>query len=125
MRNTWELYRFFTPMFLHADIGHLFGNIIGQLIIGSTLEADMGHVNFLILYLLSGMGGILFSALASDTCSMGASTAVFGLLGSYIAHVILNYNALRLNSDRFCRLGIFFFLAFFFSLMLGSSKVSN
>jgi len=54
MRYKWELHRFFLPMFLHGDLGHLFSNVIAQLIIGSNLEADIGSLKFLSLYILSG-----------------------------------------------------------------------
>ena len=120
MRYTAEIYRWFMPMFLHGSLGHLLSNVISQIIIGSILEADMGAMKFLSLYILSGMGGILFSAFCTDDLSMGASTAVFGLVGSYVAFIIINCESLKSQPERFCQIACFAFLAFFLSLMLGA-----
>ena len=54
MKNNYEIHRFFMPLLLHADLGHIGSNIIAQLMIGSQLEPDIGAVNFLGLYILSG-----------------------------------------------------------------------
>ena len=54
MRYYYELHRYFLPMFLHGDLGHLCSNVIAQLMIGSNLEPDIGSAKFLALYLLSG-----------------------------------------------------------------------
>ena len=89
--------------------------------IGSALEVDIGPLNFLFLYIMSGFGGILFSAVCSDILSMGASTAVYGLIGSYLAFVILNWNYLKFDTDR--RFGVFVFL--FVSLFLAIVTTSG
>ena len=94
MRYNYAFHRFILPMFLHGDLGHLASNVIAQLMIGSNLEPDIGSLKFLMLYMLSGIGGITFSALCTDTLSMGASTAVFGLSGCYVAFIVLNYSYL-------------------------------
>ena len=57
----------------------------------------MGPYWFFALYILSGFGGILFSAMMSDSTSVGASTAIFGLIGSYIGCLILNWDYLKRN----------------------------
>ena len=54
MRYKYEVWRFVTPIFLHANLVHLLSNIATQLMIGSSLEADIGPKNFLILYLACG-----------------------------------------------------------------------
>lgn len=46
------------------------------------------------VYFLSGFGGILFSCLVSDELSVGASTAIYGIMGSLLGVMILNWNAL-------------------------------
>jgi len=53
---------------------------------------------------------------------MGASTAIFGLMGAYIAFIILNYTYL-IENNRICEILIFFLLALFMSLMLSLTKV--
>lgn len=102
MRYKFELWRFICPMFLHGDVMHLFSNIFAQLMIGSSLEADIGTGRFAALYLLSGFGGILFSACCSDMRSMGASTAVYGLVGAYLSFLILNWGYLKSNPNKRC-----------------------
>mgnify|MGYP003912509573 FL=1 len=64
-----------------------------------------------------------FSALCTDTLSMGASTAVFGLSGSYVAYVVLNYSFLASRPDKLCQIIIFIFLSLFLTVMLGSKNV--
>jgi len=54
MRYSWHIHRFFLPMFLHGDLGHLCLNMLAQVIIGSNMESDIGSLKFLALYLLSG-----------------------------------------------------------------------
>lgn len=78
-------------MFLHANLVHILSNTLSILILGQNLEQDMGTVRFTLLYLLSGFGGILFSCLCNNNIAVGASTAIFGLIGSYIACLILNW----------------------------------
>ena len=94
MRYDFALHRFVLPIFLHGDLGHLLSNVIAQIMIGSNLEPEIGWLKFLTLYMLSGIGGITFSALFTDQLSMGASTAVFGLCGSYVAYIFINYSYL-------------------------------
>lgn len=54
MRYKYEVWRFFTPIFLHGNFVHLLSNIATQLMVGSSLEADIGPKSFLFLYLASG-----------------------------------------------------------------------
>jgi rhomboid protease GluP len=78
MKNNIEIYRFIMPIFLHANFMHLLSNTIGFFTFGSIMEKIMGHTKFLILYIFTGMSGILFSSLLSDDMGVGASTAIFG-----------------------------------------------
>ena len=54
MRYRFEMWRFFTPIFLHGNFVHLFSNVSTQIMIGSSLEADIGALKFACLYLGSG-----------------------------------------------------------------------
>lgn len=90
--------------------------------IGSSLEADIGIGKFAALYFLSGFGGILFSAVCSDMRSMGASTAVYGLVGSYLSFLIMNWGYLKNNPNKRCQIIIFICLALFLSFMLGAEN---
>lgn len=115
MRYEYQVWRFFTPMFLHLNLVHILCNTFSTLVLGQTLEQDLGSLRFTALYLLSGFGGILLSALCSDSISVGASTAVFGLIGSYVSCLILNWGYLKRNTQR--RTQILIFLAI--TLILG------
>ncbi|WP_329105989.1 rhomboid family intramembrane serine protease [Micromonospora sp. NBC_01699] len=79
-----EYYRLFTAMFLHYGIVHLLLNMWALWMLGRTLEATLGPLRFLALYLIAGLGGnvaaYLFSAPNAQT--VGASTAIFGLFAA-------------------------------------------
>ena len=77
-----ELWRLFTPVFLHGSILHIGFNMYALHILGPRLERYYGHWRFLMLYLLSGFGGNVFSMLFTEAPSLGSSTAIFGLVGA-------------------------------------------
>jgi len=79
-----EIYRLFTSGFLHADIIHLLTNMYSLNIIGTQMESFIGKKRFLIVYLLSMITGSLLSCVVNTSWSVGASGAIFGLLGSLI-----------------------------------------
>ncbi len=76
-------WRAVTYMFLHADFGHLFFNMLGLLLFGPRLETQLGHRRFLELYLLSGLGGAIFAIAFAPARVIGASAAVFGVYTGY------------------------------------------
>ena len=76
-----------TYMFLHGSIGHLFFNMLGLFFFGSRLETRLGSKSFLWLYFLAGVGGALFQTVFASAAPMvGASGAIFGLVGILIVH---------------------------------------
>ena len=77
-----QLWRFFTPMLLHGSILHIGFNMYALYIFGIGLERRYGHGRFLLLYVLSGFAGVVFSFLFSSSNSIGASGAIFGLIGA-------------------------------------------
>lgn len=78
-------YRLLTSMFLHGSIFHLFFNCYALYIIGSQLEGFLGKIKYLVVYLLSGIAGALFScAFNHGGLSIGASGAIFGLMGALV-----------------------------------------
>jgi rhomboid protease GluP len=77
-----EVWRFFTPIFLHGSILHIGFNMYALSIIGPTLERIYGHQRYLALYLLSGIAGNICSFVFTPNPSLGSSTAIFGLLGA-------------------------------------------
>ena len=80
----------------------------------------MGAKRFAALYLLSGMGGILFSSLLSNGPSVGASTSIFGLNGAFISYIILNWKTM--DPDRRCRLATFLIMSLMYNFMAGSGN---
>lgn len=77
-----QLWRLFTPMFLHGSLLHIAFNMYALYIFGRSLEAHYGHLRFLALYLVSGFAGNVMSFLFSEAASLGSSTAIFGLLAA-------------------------------------------
>ena len=77
-----QLWRFFTPMLLHGSLLHIGFNMYALNAFGTGLERRYGHSRFLLLYLLGGFAGSVFSFLFSNAYSIGASGAIFGLIGA-------------------------------------------
>jgi membrane associated rhomboid family serine protease len=78
-----EYYRLFTAMFMHYGALHLLMNMYALWILGRTLEAFLGPVRFLALYLVAGLGGNVAAYLFQPgALSAGASTAIFGLFAA-------------------------------------------
>ncbi|HEX9028430.1 MAG TPA: rhomboid family intramembrane serine protease [Anaerolineales bacterium] len=77
-----QVWRLFTPMFLHGSILHIGFNMYALYLFGPGLERHYGHWRFLLLYLLGGFCGNVMSFLFSSAPSLGSSTAIFGLLGA-------------------------------------------
>ena len=80
--RTGQLWRFFTPMLLHGSILHIGFNMYALNAFGAGLERRFGHTRFLLLYILSGFAGVVFSFLLTPAYSIGASGAIFGLVGA-------------------------------------------
>ncbi len=94
MESTGEFYQLFTSMFLHFGFQHLMNNMLMLLVMGIVLEPELGSVKYLILYIVSGLGGNLLSAgfeiMTDDfSVSAGASGAIFGVVGGLIYLAIL------------------------------------
>ena len=81
-----EWYRLLTSAFLHGSFLHIAFNMYVLFALGPTLERILGHVRFTALYLLSAVGGAVASFFFSDitTVSVGASGAIFGLMGALV-----------------------------------------
>lgn len=79
-----EVYRLITCIFMHASILHLVFNMYALSIIGKQVETFLGKTKFLIVYLFSGLTGSLLSCAITNTYSLGASGAIFGLMGSLL-----------------------------------------
>ena len=90
-----EFYRIFTSMFLHADVAHIFNNMIIMVLAGGIVENYTGHLFYLGLYILSGFFGNILSMAyevrnALNWISVGASGAIMGVVGFLAAWIIAN-----------------------------------
>ena len=75
----WQLV---TAMFAHGSLEHLLMNMVSLWWLGTLLERMQGTVRFAIVYFVSGIMGNLVFALFSDGYAVGASGAIFGMLGA-------------------------------------------
>ena len=123
-----EYYRLFTSMFLHFGMSHLLNNMVLLGALGWNLELETGKIKFLIIYLVSGLGGNLLSLyydqslpLGERAVSAGASGAIFGLMGALLYVVIANTGRLGRLSGR----GMLFMIALSLYYGLTSTGVDN
>jgi rhomboid protease GluP len=85
-----ELWRFLTPALLHGSLPHIAFNMYALLSFVTGLERYFGHGRFLLLYVLGAFAGNVASFLFTNGYSVGASTAIFGLLGAEAVFLIQN-----------------------------------
>jgi len=106
-----EIWRLFTSMFLHGDSMHLFSNMIALLLFGTYVELNFSKFEFLSIYFISGLIGNMFSLFLLDinVISLGASGAIFGLIGATLSLVIVERDAPLII------LGLFYVFYFVFS----------
>lgn len=83
--NRGEIYRLITSTFLHGGIMHILFNMSALNIIGKEVEYIYGSKKYILIYILSALSGSLFSYLFNpNSVSVGASGAIFGLLGAML-----------------------------------------
>jgi rhomboid protease GluP len=87
-----EVWLLLTSMFLHSGFIHLALNMLSLYFLGSFVEQTFGRGRFLALYLYSGLaGGIAYLYFgAFDEPAVGASGAIFGLLGGVLGYSLRN-----------------------------------
>ncbi|KZV36490.1 hypothetical protein F511_15995 [Dorcoceras hygrometricum] len=86
-------WRLISCIWLHAGIIHLLANMMSLIFIGVRLEQQFGFVRVGVIYLLSGFGGSILSSLfIQNRISVGASGALFGLLGAMLSEIITNWS---------------------------------
>lgn len=110
-----EYYRLISCIFLHGSIDHIVGNMIFLAALGEMLEREIGHTRFVILYMLSGVGGSIFSLVymvvtMQSYRSVGASGAISGLIGALLLLVIVNNGRYGDISLRRILLAIFYMI---------------
>jgi len=109
-----EIWRLFTSLFLHGDAMHLFSNMIALLLFGTYVELNFSKFEFLLIYFISGLIGNLFSLflLPLNVISLGASGAIFGLIGTTLSLVIVERDTPLIMLGLFY---VFYFLVSSFS----------
>lgn len=122
--NKQQWYLLFTSIFLHFGFTHLSNNMLVFAIVGSYLEKTAGKLRFLGIYLLSGLGGSIFSLIQStfthsNIVTAGASGAIFGVIGALLLLVILNRGVARGLT------GVRIAILLFISLYYGFANVST
>lgn len=90
-----QVYRLFTCMFLHFGIYHIANNMLVLFVLGQRLEPVVGKVRFILIYILGGFGGNIFSLImelkkSEYAVSAGASGAIFAVMGAMIYAVLRN-----------------------------------
>ena len=89
-----QYWRMVTVMFLHLDIIHIGFNMYALWILGQYVEGILGHVKFLVLYLISGLAGSVLIVYAAPMFgqTVGASGAIFGIFGALALYAFINRN---------------------------------
>jgi len=100
-----EWWRILTSAFLHLGLVHIFFNMYALAAFGPVIEELFGHLEYLVIYLLSAIGGSVLTLLLTPSQSAaGASGAIFGLLGlafvvSWRRHLVISRQARFLLSQ--------------------------
>ena len=111
-----QYWRLLTSVFLHSGFTHLGSNLLVQVLMGNAVERNLGHIKYLILYLASGIGGNVVSvlydhAMGVNIYSVGASGAVFGVMGVLMLLIIKGRKKLQRGSSMLVRAGFALFYA--------------
>jgi rhomboid protease GluP len=77
-----QIWRLLTPALIHGSFTHIAFNMYALFSFGTNLERHFGHGRFLLLYVLGAFTGNVASFIMTDANSLGASTAIFGLLAA-------------------------------------------
>lgn len=85
-----EYYRLLTSSFIHSGGMHLFFNMYSLFLVGPFVLHGYGALPFLLIYLLSAVGGSLVSFFFNPNPSVGASGSLFGLIGSILVFAVSN-----------------------------------
>lgn len=89
-----QYWRFVTPIFLHANLLHVGLNMLNLAVLGVFLERLVGHLRYLLIYFVTGIVSIIASFyFMPQEISVGASGAIFGLVGAYSIFVLMHRRA--------------------------------
>lgn len=120
-----EYYRLFSPMFLHASVSHLMVNSFSLHSTGPSVESWFGKARFLSLYIASGVSGNVLSFLCSPVPAVGASGAIFGLVGASVVILSRHHRILGPRARRGLQSLAYIVLMNFGMGMAPGSRVDN
>lgn len=95
-----EWWRLVSGAFMHGDVVHLIGNMVMLYILGMACEHAFGLGRYLFLYTASGIAGNALAMAASDVPTVGASGAIFGLVGATIGMAFVRRHDLEVRDAR-------------------------
>jgi len=100
-----EYYRLITSTFMHFGINHIMNNMLILFILEDNLEHALGHIKYLLFYLICGVGANVASMVINlsgyrNVVSAGASGAIFGVIGGLLYAVAVNRGQLEDLSTR-------------------------
>ena len=108
-----QWWRSIAHMFLHGGIIHLLFNMYALYLIGPGIERILGSIKFVLVYIFLGIGACIFSMLFTNGFSVGASGAIFGLLGINFTIAYLNKNNSFRNKEIFKNIAVLIFINLF------------
>ncbi len=123
IRDDFQIYRFFTGLFIHLNFWHFLTNSIMIIIWTSYFEVFLTLERMPVLFFLSGMIGNVFATAmnSKDLTTLGSSTGIFGIIGSAIGYLIFNwYNLNYKNSPKYYWMVQVIFIAVLSFLFTGS-----
>lgn len=121
-----QYWRLVTATFMHFGVEHIMNNMLVLACAGPILEKALGHVKYLLLYLLAGVGGSVLSFLqmiysGEYAVSAGASGAIFGVIGALLWVVIRHKGRYETLTGK----GLLFMIAISLYYGISSGEVDN
>jgi membrane associated rhomboid family serine protease len=96
IREEGQWWRFIAPVFLHGGIIHIVMNLFMQVRVGFSLERQYGALRIAPIYLAAGvMGNLMSATFLPNLPSVGASSALMGLVGLLLIDLIKNWSSLQ------------------------------
>ncbi len=121
-----ELWRLFTPMFLHADLAHLFGNMLVLLYLGKITLDYYTTREFIAIYTVSGLVGNLLSFFFTEYLSLGASGAIMGLGGMLIYRMFFGKHSKSFRmAGNYAAMVIMTLFNLFYGVFATGSNINN
>lgn len=121
-----ELHRLILPIFLHANILHIFFNIFFQLRMGFTLEKNYGIIGVALLYFLTGIyGNILSASITYCPIKVGASASGMGLVGIMTAELCLLWHVIRYRERVIFNILFFTLISILYYFAFSTSSIDH